>query len=344
MNTALITGIRGQDACMLTKLLVDHGYTVYGIDRRSGEASYWRLREEGVLDSVSVIYADLTEYHAVKRALEQVRPDLLFNLAAQSFVQASFNNPFTTLNVNTIGLMNILEAVRELKLGTRIYQASTSELFGKPLQVPQSETTPFYPRSPYGVSKLAAHWMAVNYREAYNMFCSCGILFNHESEYRGEEFLTRKVTKGVAEFVTGKRTEPIQVGNLESCRDWGYARDYVEAMYLMLTADSPEDFVIATGKTYSVKDFITLAFAAGNIPIEWGEDEGLPVAVNAQHGIVVRTSPEFYRPAEVDLLLGDPAKARERLGWSASHSLEELIDIMVSKDIARLKMEERRCH
>jgi len=337
-QSALITGIRGQDAAFLAHLLLREGYLVYGLDRRSGESSFWRLRELGIEQDVAIVHADLTEYHAVKKAISGIRPSLIFNLAAQSFVKASFDNPFTTIDVNTIGLLNILESVRELGMvDTRIYQASTSELFGIPLEVPQRETTPFYPRSPYGVSKLAAHWLAVNYRESYGMFCCCGILFNHESELRGEEFVTRKIAKGVAEIALGKRKNPIVLGNLDAMRDWGYAGDFVKAMYKILTADKPADYVVATGKTISVREFVEIAFNTVGKHIVWDKTkDGYDIGL-CDGSIVVETSAEFYRPAEVSLLRGDYSKIKEELSWSPECDVVELAQRMVQADIERLQ-------
>lgn len=333
---ALITGIRGQDGTLLASHLLEKGYEVHGLDRRSGEPG-WRLIEEGILGRIHIHHADLTEYHAVKRVLRTVQPTHIFNLAAQSFVHASFDIPFTTLDVNTTGLLNILEAVRELKLDSRLYQASTSELYGLTQEIPQNEKTPFYPRSPYGISKLAAHWLVINYRESYEISCCAGILFNHESEYRGEEFVTRKVTKAVAEFATGIRRDPIVLGNLDAKRDWGYARDYVEAMERMINNPKPTEYVVATGTTTTVRKFVEHAFGYIGKEISWEEAGDMTLGID-QHGtVVVKTDPVFLRPAEVPTLVGDATRIRTELGWEPKTLVIELIEKMVVSDIRRLE-------
>lgn len=336
-ENVIITGIRGQDGVLLASLLLRKGYDVWGVDRRSGESSYWRLREEGIFNKVRIVHADLTDFYAIRDAIRTIQPSMIFNLAAQSFVAASFANPYSTINTNQIGLLNILEAVKDINRSIRVYQASTSELFGVPMEVPQRETTPFYPRSPYGIAKLGAHWLAVNYRESYDMFCCCGILFNHESEYRGEEFVTRKITSGVARIVSGTQRSPIVLGNLDAKRDWGYARDYVEAMYRMMVADDPDDYVVATGRTHTIREFATMAFAAAGIEVSWEREGKVERAISPTHGVVVETSDEFKRPAEVSLLCGDASKIRDKLGWTPSCSLEAMITLMVDADMRRIQ-------
>lgn len=336
---ALITGIRGQDGAYLAKLLLKKGYEVWGADRRSGDSSWWRLRELGVAADISFVYMDLMEQTNVIDVIKKIRPDEIYNLAAQSFVSASFEQPYVTTEVNALGVLRLLEAIRYFSPETRFYQASTSEMFGKAQTVPQNEKTPFYPRSPYAISKLYAHWMTVNYREAYGLFTCSGILFNHESPLRGLEFVTRKITYGVAR-IKHKLQDKIVLGNLNARRDWGYAKDYVEAMWLMLQQDQPDDYVIASGKNYSVREFAEMAFRAVDIEIVW-EGEGVnEKGRDAKTGrILVEVSPEFFRPAEVDILLGDASKAKEKLGWEPKTSLEELVQIMVEADLKRVAMQ-----
>lgn len=334
---ALITGIRGQDGAYLSELLLSKGYEVYGADRRSGEGSNWRLKELGIEREVKVLYMDLLELTNVMRVVERVRPDEVYNLAAQSFVQASFEQPLLTSDINAMGVLRLLEALRVIKPDTKFYQASTSELFGAVRETPQVETTPFYPRSPYAVSKLFGHWITVNYRESYGMFACSGILFNHESPLRGVEFVTRKITLAVARILKGD-TNPLVLGNLDAKRDWGYAKEYVEAMWLMLQQDKPDDYIIATGETHTVREFVENAFEVAGIKIEWqgsGVDER---AIDTKTGrVVLEVSPEFYRPAEVDLLLGNPKKAKELLGWSPKTTFKELVRLMVEADVKRVK-------
>lgn len=336
---ALITGIRGQDGAYLAKLLLKKGYEVWGADRRSGDSSWWRLRELGVAADISFVYMDLMEQTNVIDVIKKIRPDEIYNLAAQSFVSASFEQPYVTTEVNALGVLRLLEAIRYFSPETKFYQASTSEMFGKAQTVPQNEKTPFYPRSPYAISKLYAHWMTVNYREAYGLFACSGILFNHESPLRGLEFVTRKITYGVAR-IKHKLQDKIVLGNLNARRDWGYAKDYVEAMWLMLQQDQPDDYVIASGKNYSVREFTEMAFRAVDIEIVW-EGEGVnEKGRDAKTGrILVEVSPEFFRPAEVDVLLGDASKAKEKLGWEPKTSLEELVQIMVEADLKRVAMQ-----
>lgn len=336
MKKALITGIRGQDGAYMAKFLLGKGYEVYGADRRSGDSSFWRLRELGIINKVKVIYMDLLELTNIMRVIEKVQPDEIYNLAAQSFVQASFEQPILTADIDAIGALRIIEALRTIKADTRFYQASTSEMFGKVQAIPQDENTPFYPRSPYAAAKLFAHWITVNYRESYNMFACSGILFNHESPLRGLEFITRKITYGIANIKYNLQ-DKLVVGNLDSKRDWGYAKEYVEAMWLMLQQPKPEDFIIATNETHSVREFVESAFKYTGFEIVWEgsgtEEKGLDRKTGK---VMVEVSPEFFRPAEVDLLIGDYKRAQEKLGWQPKTRFEDLARIMVEADIKRV--------
>lgn len=332
----LITGIRGQDGAYLARFLLEKGCEVYGADRRSGESSFWRLKELGVEKDVRIVYMDLLELTNIMRVVEKIKPDEVYNLAAQSFVQASFEQPILTADIDAIGVLRLLEAVRAVKSDARFYQASTSEMYGEVQAIPQNEKTPFYPRSPYAVSKLFGHWITVNYRESYNMFACSGILFNHESPLRGLEFITRKLTHGIAQIKHGAQ-DKIVVGNLDSKRDWGFAKEYVEAMWLMLQQAEPDDYVIATNETHSVREFVEFAFRHAGFDIEWRgkgvEEQGIDKGTGR---ILVEISPEFFRPAEVDILIGDSSKAKKKLGWQPKTKFEELARIMVEADIKRL--------
>lgn len=319
---ALITGITGQDGAYLARLLVDKGYEVFGLHARRSTDTLWRLRYLDVLDAVRLVEGDLCDQGSLIRAMETSRADEVYNLAAQSFVGTSWNQPALTGQVTGLGATLVLEAVRLVNPKARFYQASTSEMFGLIQESVQSETTPFYPRSPYGAAKLYAHWMTVNYRESFGLHASSGILFNHESPLRGIEFVTRKVTDAVARIKLGKAKE-LRLGNIDAKRDWGFAGDYVEAMWLMLQQDAPDDYVIATGTTTTVRDMCRIAFAH----------------VGLDHEAHVIIDPAFYRPAEVDVLLGNPAKARAQLGWQAATDLESLIRMMVEADLARVARE-----
>ncbi|MBW7901818.1 MAG: GDP-mannose 4,6-dehydratase [Rhodocyclaceae bacterium] len=319
---ALITGITGQDGAYLARLLVDKGYEVFGLHARRSTDTLWRLRYLDVLDTVRLVEGDLCDQGSLIRAMEASRADEVYNLAAQSFVGTSWNQPALTGQVTGLGATLVLEAVRLVNPKARFYQASTSEMFGLIQESVQSETTPFYPRSPYGAAKLYAHWMTVNYRESFGLHASSGILFNHESPLRGIEFVTRKVTDAVARIKLGKAKE-LRLGNIDAKRDWGFAGDYVEAMWLMLQQDAPDDYVIATGTTTTVRDMCRIAFAH----------------VGLDHEAHVIIDPAFYRPAEVDVLLGNPAKARAQLGWQAATDLESLIRMMVEADLARVARE-----
>jgi len=342
MKKALITGIRGQDGAYLAKLLLEKGYKVYGADRRSGDSSNWRLKELGIEKDIEILYMDLLEFSNIRRVIKQVQPDEVYNLAAQSFVGASFEQPILTSEIDAIGVLRILEILREYKPDAKFYQASTSEMFGKVQEIPQTEKTPFYPRSPYGVAKLFGHWITVNYRESYNMFACSGILFNHESPLRGVEFVTRKITYNLAKIKYGLE-EKLVLGNLDAKRDWGYAPEYVEAMWLMLQQPEADDYVIATGETHSIREFVEKAAEVAGFDIVW-EGEGINTkGIDRKSGkIIVEVSEKFYRPAEVDLLIGNPSKAKEKLGWKPKTTFEELVEIMMITDIERVGKNEHR--
>lgn len=337
MTTAIVTGITGQDGAYLAELLLAKGYTVYGTYRRTSSVNFWRIGEleiEGHAKLKLVEY-DLTDLSSSIRLLQSTGATEIYNLAAQSFVGVSFDQPVTTAEITGIGALNLLEAIRIVNPAIRFYQASTSEMFGKVQAVPQIETTPFYPRSPYGVAKLYAHWITVNYRESYGIFGSSGILFNHESPLRGREFVTRKITDSVAKIKLGK-LDCLELGNIDAKRDWGFAKEYVEGMWRMLQADAPDTFVLATNRTETVRDFVAMAFKAAGIEVEFRGTEESETAVDVVTGrTVMRINPDFYRPAEVDLLIGDPAKAREVLGWEPKTNLEELCRMMVEADLRR---------
>jgi GDPmannose 4,6-dehydratase len=335
-RTALVTGITGQDGAYLSRLLLDKGYRVFGAFRRGASLNLWRLNELGVSEAdLTFIPFELLEYANLRRAIAEAEPDEIYNLGAQSLVGISFEQPLFTTDVNALGVTRMLEAIREVNPAIKFYQASTSEMFGKVQAIPQNETTPFYPRSPYAVAKLFAHWITVNYRESYDLFACCGILFNHESPLRGIEFVTRKVTCGLARIREGLQ-EVVELGNLDAKRDWGFAGDYVEGMWRMLQQSEADDYVLATGTTTSVRSFCDLAAAAVGFDLVW-EGEGVDTAgIDRRSGrAIIRVNPKFYRPAEVDLLIGDPSKAREKLGWSANTSLSELVDMMVEADLRR---------
>jgi GDPmannose 4,6-dehydratase len=337
MRTALITGISGQDGAYLAQLLLDKDYRVYGAYRRTSSINFWRIDELGIREhpNLHLVEYDLTDVGNSIRLLESTGADEIYNLAAQSFVSVSFDQPATTAQITGIGALNLLEAMRTVRPDARFYQASTSEMFGKAQSVPQNEATSFYPRSPYGVAKLFAHWTTVNYRESYGLFGASGILFNHESPLRGKEFVTRKVTDAVARIKLGK-LDVLELGNLDAKRDWGFAREYVDGMWRMLQADEPDTYVLATGRTVPVREFVTLSFKAAGLRLRWagaGESErGLDEDSGRE---LVRINPKFYRPAEVDLLIGDAGKARAALGWQPATTIEELTQLMVDADLAR---------
>ena len=334
---AVITGITGQDGAYLAQLLLAKGYQVTGTFRRSSSVNFWRGEELEIMQHPQLTLAeyDLTDLSSSIRLIQSVQPDEVYNLAAQSFVGVSFEQPVATAAITGLGPMHLLEAIRIVNPETRFYQASTSEMFGKVQAVPQSEDTPFYPRSPYGVSKLFAHWMTINYRESYGIFGASGILFNHESPLRGREFVTRKITDAVAKIVLGK-LDVLELGNLDAKRDWGYARDYVEGMWRILQADTPDTFVLATNRTETVRDFVSMAFQAAGMALTWSGSGEHEVGRCRNSGkTLVRVSPRLYRPAEVELLIGDPSKAREQLGWEARTTLEALCQMMVEADMRR---------
>lgn len=336
MKTAFVTGVLGQDGAYLSKLLLEKGYEVYGAFRRSSSLNDWRLRRLGIERDVKLIPFELLEITNIMRAIEKTKPDEFYNLAAQSFVGVSFEQPVFTADVDGVGVARILEAIRAVKPDTRFYQASTSEMFGLVQEPLQKETTPFYPRSPYGVAKLYAHWISVNYREAFGTHASSGILFNHESPLRGIEFVTRKITSTLAQISRGE-ADRLELGNMSAKRDWGFAGDYVDGMWRMLQQEKPGDYVLATGRTETVRDFVLLAGKAAGFDIAF-EGEGLDeVGIDRKSGRkIISVNPEFFRPAEVEVLIGDASKAREKLGWSPKVGLEELAEMMVRSDIDAL--------
>lgn len=336
---ALITGITGQDGAYLAQYLLDKGYIVYGAYRRSSSVNFWRLDTLGILNhkNLNLLEFDLTDSSGVIRMVQKLMPDEIYNLAAQSFVGVSFDQPLTTGEITGLGVVNLLEAIRIVNRNIKFYQASTSEMFGLVQSIPQHEETPFYPRSPYGVAKLYAHWMCINYRESYGIFASSGILFNHESPLRGTEFVTRKITNTVAKIHLGL-TDSLKLGNLDAKRDWGFAKDYVQGMYKILQHHEADTFVLSTNRTETVRDFVNLSFKRINIDLIW-EGEGLnEVGIDSNTGnVLVSIDPKFHRPAEVDILIGDYGKAEKLLGWKPSTSLESLCDLMVSSDINMIK-------
>lgn len=336
-KSAVVTGITGQDGAYLAQLLLGKGYKVYGTYRRASSVNFWRIEELDIQNhpKLELVEYDLTDVGTSIALLSRAQPDEVYNLAAQSFVGVSFDQPTTTAHITGLGALNLLEAIRLVNPKIRFYQASTSEMFGKVQAVPQDESTPFYPRSPYGVAKVFAHWMTVNYRESYGIFGVSGILFNHESPLRGREFVTRKITDSAAKIKLGL-LEVLELGNLDAKRDWGYAKEYVDGMYRMLQAPEPDTYVLATQRTETVRDFVRMAFKAIGVELEFrgaGIDEQ---AVDVSSGrTLVKVSPKFYRPAEVDLLIGNPAKARAKLGWEARTTLEQLCQMMVDADLRR---------
>jgi GDPmannose 4,6-dehydratase len=334
---AIVTGITGQDGAYLAELLLAKGYTVYGTYRRTSSVNFWRINELGIQHhpNLKLVEYDLTDLSSSIRLLQKTEADEVYNLAAQSYVGVSFDQPLTSAHITGLGVVNLLEAIRIVSPKTRFYQASTSEMFGKVQAVPQVESTPFYPRSPYGVAKLYAHWMTITYRESYGIFGTSGILFNHESPLRGLEFVTRKITDSVAKIKLGQ-LERFSLGNMDARRDWGYAKEYVEGMWRMLQADEPDTFILATNRVETVRDFVTMTFNAVGMDIEWKGEAEEEHAVDALSGkAVVTVNPEYYRPNEVELLVGDPSKAKKILGWEATTSLEELCRMMVEADLRR---------
>lgn len=337
MKHALITGITGQDGSYLSELLLEKGYEVYGIMRRKSVVDYGNV--DHIKDKIHFIYADMTDIVSLMKAVKIAQPDEVYNLAAQSFVATSWEQPLATAEIDALGVTNMLEAIRNVKPDARFYQASTSEMFGLVQEIPQRETTPFYPRSPYGVAKLYGHWITKNYRESFDLYACSGILFNHESERRGLEFVTRKITNAVARIKFGLQ-DCVELGNMDSKRDWGHSKDYVYAMWLLLQQEKPDDYVIATGETRTVREFVQTAFTKAGFELEWhgtGVDE---YAVDKATGkTVVKVNPKFFRPAEVDLLLGCPEKAEKELGWKRNISFDELVERMVKNDLALVEHE-----
>ena len=337
MKTVVITGITGQDGAYLAELLLNKGYIVYGTYRRTSSVNFWRIDELGIdkNPNLHLVEYDLTDLGASIRLLETTQATEVYNLAAQSFVGVSFEQPISTAAITGLGPVHLLEAIRIVNPKIRFYQASTSEMFGEVQEIPQKESTPFYPRSPYGVAKLYAHWMTISYRESYDIFGCSGILFNHESPLRGQEFVTRKITNSVAKISLGQQGV-LDLGNMDAKRDWGFAKDYVEGMYLMLQAAVPDTYVLATNRTETVRDFVTMSFKAVDIELEWQGEAEEEIAVDVATGnTVVKVNPKFYRPAEVELLIGNPEKAKKDLGWEPKTTLEQLCKMMVEADLRR---------
>ena len=339
MKTAIITGVTGQDGAYLTELLLEKNYKVIGTYRRTSSVNFWRLESLGVDQdpNLELVEYDLTDLGNSIRLLQDNKPDEIYNLAAQSFVGISFEQPQTTAEITGLGVLNLLEAIRIVDKSIRFYQASTSELYGKVQAVPQTENTPFYPRSPYAVAKLFAHWSVVNYRESYGIFASSGILFNHESPLRGREFVTRKITDRVARIALGEK-RPLELGNIDAKRDWGFAKEYVDGMYRMLQHDNADTFVLATNEAYTVRQFVELAFAAVDMAITWTGSKENEQGHHAKTGqLLVKIEPKFYRPAEVELLIGDYSKAEKVLGWKPQTDIESLCTMMVKSDLEKVK-------
>lgn len=339
MKIAVVTGITGQDGAYLAELLLEKGYVVHGTYRRTSSVNFWRIEELGIdkHPNLHLVEYDLTDLSASIRLLQQTGATEVYNLAAQSFVGVSFEQPITTAEITGIGPVNLLEAIRIVNTKIRFYQASTSEMFGLVQAVPQKEDTPFYPRSPYGVAKLYAHWMTINYRESYGIFASSGILFNHESPLRGREFVTRKITDSVAKIKLGK-LDVLELGNMDAKRDWGFAKEYVEGMWRMLQADKPDTFVLATNRTETVRDFVSMAFKAAGYTLRFEGKDEQEVGIDVVTGkTLVRVNPKFFRPAEVELLIGNPSRAKDILGWEPKTTLEQLCQMMVEQDLVRNK-------
>ncbi|WP_105618999.1 GDP-mannose 4,6-dehydratase [Vallitalea okinawensis] len=335
MKKALITGITGQDGSYLAELLLEKGYEVHGLMRRKSKLEFGNV--EHIKDKINIIYGDVTDPISVMNAMKTSEADEVYNLAAQSFVGTSWEQPLATAHIDALGVTNVLEAIRTIKPEAKFYQASTSELYGLVQEIPQKETTPFYPRSPYGVAKLYGHWITKNYKESYDMYACSGILFNHESERRGKEFVTRKITDAVTRIKLGLQ-DKLELGNMESKRDWGHAQDYVRAMWLMLQQEEPDDYVVATGETHKVREFVEKAFSFVNINVEWQGEGVEEIGIDKSTGkIIVSVNPQFFRPAEVDILLGDPTKAETTLGWNREISFDSLVERMVKNDLDKLK-------
>jgi GDPmannose 4,6-dehydratase len=335
-KTAFVTGVTGQDGAYLAQIMLDKGYEVYGGVRRTSNRELHRLKALGIEDHVKIVEFELTDPENIARVVREHQPTHFYNLAAQSFVGSSWSFPTYTSQADGMGVLSILEAIRNYSPETRFYQASTSEMFGLVQAVPQSETTPFYPRSPYGVAKLFAHWMTKNYRESFGLFATSGILFNHESPLRGTEFVTRKITLSLARIAHGQQ-DVLELGNMDAKRDWGYAKEYVECMATMLEAGESDDFVLATGETHTVRDFVNAAAGAAGMDLEWnGEAEGEYAVDRSSGKTIVKVNSDFYRPAEVELLVGDASKAKDQLGWSSSTSMAELSAMMYREDHDRV--------
>lgn len=337
MTSAIVTGITGQDGAYLAELLLGKGYVVYGTFRRTSSVNFWRIEEVGIANhpNLHLVEYDLTDLSASVRLLQKTKATEVYNLAAQSFVGVSFEQPITTAEITGVGAVNLLEAIRIVNTSIRFYQASTSEMFGKVQAIPQSESTPFYPRSPYGVAKLYAHWMTINYRESYSIFGSSGILFNHESPLRGREFVTRKITDSIAKIRLGK-LDVLELGNMDAKRDWGYAKEYVDGMWRMLQAEKPDTYVLATNRTETVRDFVSMAARGAGYELAWEGKAEEEVGVDMKTGKkLVLVNPKYYRPAEVELLIGNAEKAKRELGWEPKTTLEQLCQMMVEADIRR---------
>lgn len=333
---AFVSGASGQDSAYLTKLLLSKGYQVILGNRRSASGDLWRLKELGIDKKVKIVDFELTDPENISRVIREIKPDEFYNLAANSFVANSFKTPISVMNTNAMSVLYELEAIRNYSPKTKFYQASTSEMFGKVQEIPQKETTPFYPRSPYGIAKLAAHWVVKNYRESYNLFACSGILFNHESRFRGEEFVTRKITKHVAEYSLGLTDKPLELGNMNALRDWGSSEDFVEAMWLMLQQKEADDYVIATGITHSVREFVTASYKIIGIDLVW-KGKNIEEIATYKGKTLVKVNSEFFRPAEVEQLIGDATKAKNILKWTPKIKFEDLVKDMVTTDLLRVK-------
>ena len=340
MKTALITGVTGQDGCYLGKNLLDKGYKVYGAVKHTTGIQNWRLDEMGITNDIEYVDVDIVDQANVRRMIDKTKPDEVYNLAAQSFVALSFEQPEMAALIDGVGVLRMLETIYQVNPDIKFYQASTSELFGKVQEIPQNENTKFYPRSPYACAKLYGHSITINYREAYNMYACSGILFNHESPMRGSEFVTRKITKGICNFLNTK--EPVTLGTIEAQRDWGHAEDYVEGMRLMLQQDKPDDYVLATGECYSVKEFADMVLDKLAIEHTWGKKRVGEIFIDECYdfngNVIITTDEKYKRPAEVDLLIGDSTKAREQLGWKPKHDINSLIDDMLKWDLKRANL------
>ncbi|MFP3040317.1 GDP-mannose 4,6-dehydratase [Treponema primitia] len=338
MKTAMISGITGQDGGYLAKFLLSKGYKVYGLYRRGATNTFSKLKEHGILDKIELLDFELLEFSNICRLMIKYQPDEFYNLAAQSFVATSWEEPVYTIQADGLGVVYLLEAIRGFSPKTKFYQASTSEMFGKVQEIPQVENTPFYPRSPYGVSKLMAHWACINYSESFGLFACPGILFNHESPMRGSEFVTRKITLHFADMVVNKTEKPLELGNINAKRDWGFAGDYVEMMWMILQHHTPDTYIVATGETHSIREFVEETGKYCGFDIQWQGKDEKEIGVDKKTGkIIVKVNPQYYRPAEVELLIGNPEKARKILGWSPKVGYKELCQMMIKADIEKAK-------